>query len=140
MNGRSFLDTNVFVYAFLSRADPRSAQANALVARAVTDTKSVVSYQVIQEFINVVSKKPSPGWDRSDLRQYIHDVLSPMLKVHSSIALFERAMEMHFSSRISWYDSLIVAAAVEAECDVLYTEDLQDGQRIGGLLIQNPFR
>lgn len=140
MNGRYFLDTNVFVYAFSSLEDGRSVRANALITRALTSEEYIVSYQVIQEFISVVTKKPAPGWARDDLRRYLREVLSPMLKVHSSMALFESAVELQRSAKISWYDSLIVAAALQSECDVLYTEDLQHGQRFGQMVIENPFR
>ena len=62
-----------------------------------------------------------------------------MLAVESSLALFERALDVNRRYKSSWYDSLIVAAAIEAKCDVLYTEDLQHGQRFGGLTVVNPF-
>jgi predicted nucleic acid-binding protein len=62
-----------------------------------------------------------------------------MLAVESSLALFDEALAIHIRYKLSWYDSLIVAAALEAKCDVLYTEDLQHGQRFGDLVVMNPF-
>lgn len=60
--------------------------------------------------------------------------------MHSSQALYAEALELCAHSGLSWYDSLIVSAAVQARYDVLYTEDLQHGQRVGALQVINPFR
>ena len=59
--------------------------------------------------------------------------------VHSSQALYAEALHLQAKSGMSWYDSLIVSAAIQAQCDFLYTEDLQHGQRFGSLQISNPF-
>ena len=71
---------------------------------------------------------------------YLSTVFRPLLAVHSSVALFGDAIRLQKRYRLSWYDSLIVAAAQQSNCDILYTEDMQDGQQFGDLLIQNPFR
>jgi predicted nucleic acid-binding protein len=63
-----------------------------------------------------------------------------MIAIESSFELFEKAFAIHFRYKLSWYDSLIVAAAIEAKCHVLYTEDLQHGQRFGDLVVTDPFR
>jgi predicted nucleic acid-binding protein len=59
--------------------------------------------------------------------------------VHSSQALYAEALHLQHRYRLSWYDSLILAGAIEAQCSVLYSEDLQHGQRFGDLQIENPF-
>jgi predicted nucleic acid-binding protein len=59
--------------------------------------------------------------------------------VHSSPGLFIRALDLARRDQLSWYDSLIVAAAIQGECEILYSEDLQHGRRFGDLVIQNPF-
>jgi predicted nucleic acid-binding protein len=74
-----------------------------------------------------------------DGNDYLDTVFRPMLRVHSSPALYARALALHSRYRLSWYDSLIVCAAIEAECGILYSEDLQHGQRFETLQIQNPF-
>jgi predicted nucleic acid-binding protein len=74
-----------------------------------------------------------------DVRQYAAVVLRPMLAVGSSMALYQRALEIVERYRFSWYDSLIVASALESRCEVLYSEDLQHKQRIESLEIVNPF-
>jgi predicted nucleic acid-binding protein len=66
-------------------------------------------------------------------------VFLPLLRVHSSAALYGEALALQSRYRLSWYDSLIVCAAMQAECGILYSEDMQHGQRFGTLQIQNPF-
>jgi predicted nucleic acid-binding protein len=63
-----------------------------------------------------------------------------LLSVHSSQTLFFLALRTQERYRISWYDSLIVAAAIEADCSILYSEDLQHGQRFESTRVKNPFR
>jgi predicted nucleic acid-binding protein len=74
-----------------------------------------------------------------EAEQFFVSVLRPLLVVHSSPALFLEGMRVQARYRLSWYDSLIVAAAMQAECDVLISEDLQHGQKFGSLRVENPF-
>jgi len=141
MNGRSFLDTNIFVYDVDVDAPKAKKQvAYHLIRGALTEHRSVVSYQVIQEFLAVAIRKFPSSITVSDARRYLDTVLKPMLSVHSSVELFHEALEIGVRYQLSWYDSLIVAAAAEAGCSVLYTEDLQHGAKINGVKIENPFR
>jgi len=71
--------------------------------------------------------------------QYLSTTFRPLLAVHSSHGLYSRALQLARERSLSWYDSLIVASAIEERCGVLYSEDLQHGQRFGGLRIENPF-
>jgi predicted nucleic acid-binding protein len=75
----------------------------------------------------------------ADASQYLGTVFRPLLAVHSSQALYAEALQLHARSGLSWCDSLIVSAAIQARCDLLYTEDLQHGQRFGALQVRNPF-
>jgi predicted nucleic acid-binding protein len=75
----------------------------------------------------------------ADAEQYLSTVFRPLLGVHSSPALYAEALHLHAQSGYSWYDSLIVSSAIQAGCDLLYTEDLQHDQRFGTLQIKNPF-
>jgi predicted nucleic acid-binding protein len=74
-----------------------------------------------------------------DREDYLERVFQPMLKVHSSMGLYSEALRLHLAHKISWYDALIICAAREAGCGVLYSEDLQNGQRFGSLRVVNPF-
>ena len=73
-----------------------------------------------------------------EAEQYLSTVFRPLLVIHSSPALYGEALRLSARLRLSWYDSLIVAAAIEGKCTILYSEDLQSGQRIGDLEIKNP--
>jgi predicted nucleic acid-binding protein len=140
MNDRFFLDTNIFVYSFDRSAPAKSREAAQLIRSALTTQKGVVSYQVVQEFFNVALRKFSSPMSMADAEQYLGAVFRPLLNVHSSQALYAEALRIQANSGFAWYDSLIVAAALQAKCDLLYTEDLQHDRRFGELRIANPFR
>jgi predicted nucleic acid-binding protein len=140
MSGRFFLDTNIFVYTFDRNARTKATKAVSLIRKAADAGEGVVSYQVVQEFFNVAFRRFSPAMTTAEAEQYLITVFRPLLAVHSSPALYLSALRIKAEYRIGWYDSLIVAAALEANCAILYTEDLQDGSEIETLQIQNPFR
>ncbi len=139
MNDRFFLDTNVFVYCFDLTAPGKARRALQLVRTAVETRKGIVSYQVVQEFFHVALRRFAQPMAISDGEQYLSTVFRPLLAIHSSPALYGEALRLSARLRFSWYDSLIVAAAIEGQCSILYSEDLQSGQRIGDLEIKNPF-
>jgi predicted nucleic acid-binding protein len=138
MSDRFFLDTNIFIYA-LDGETPKAAKADALIRKALASQRGITSYQVVQEFFNVALRRFTPPMSASDAENYLAAVFRPVLAVHSSIGLFSEALRIQKESRLSWYDSLIVSAARQTDCDVLYTEDLQHGQKFGSLRIVNPF-
>src|SRR5271168_2278018 len=139
MSAKYFLDTNIFVYSFdLADAGKREI-ATKLIEKALRSGQGVVSYQVVQEFFNVALRKFKNPLDARQCDLYLDSVFVPLIAVHSSIQLFERALETMPKLRMSWYDSLILAAAAEAGCSLLYSEDLQHGRKIGDVEIRNPF-
>ena len=140
MNGRFFLDTNVFVYSFDRSAPVKARRAAHLIRRAVETRKGIISYQVAQEFFNVALRHFAQPMTVAEGEQYLSTVFRPLMAVHSSQALYGEALRLSGRHRLSWFDSLIVAAAMEGQCSILYSEDLQDGQRFGDLQIENPFR
>lgn len=139
MSVRPFLDTNIFVYAVDRSDGKKQATADGLIGRAIDRKNGVVSYQVVQEFLNVALKKFVVPLTHEQARLYIAAVFRPLFAVQPSLGLFSDALDIRSRYRFSWYDSLIVAAAVEAGCSVLYTEDLTHGQKINGVRIENPF-
>ena len=139
MNDRFFLDTNIFVYSFDRGSPAKAKRALSLIKDAVTSGKGIVSYQVVQEFLNVALKRFEKPLTTSEAEQYLATVFRPLLSVYASQSLFLEALRLSGRYRLSWYDSLIVAAAVEGQCATLYSEDLQHGQRMGRIEIQNPF-
>jgi predicted nucleic acid-binding protein len=139
MSDRFFLDTNIFVCSFDQAATVKAEKAAQLIRKALTTQKGVISYQVVQEFFNVALRRFSQPMKTADAEQYLSTVFRPLLAVHSSQALVAEALHLHAQSGLSWFDSLIVSSAIQARCDLLYTEDLQHGQRFGALQIRNPF-
>lgn len=140
MSGRVFLDTNIFVYEFDERQPEKTKRANRLIREVIASKRGVVSYQVVQEFFKVALTRFEKPLAMRDAEHYLLATFKPMLAVHSSPRLFLEALHICTQDRFAWYDSLIVAAAQQAECSVLYTEDMQHGRRIGDLKIENPFR
>jgi len=140
MSGRFFLDTNIFVYTFDPNARAKASKSASLVRKAADTGEGVVSYQVVQEFFNVAFRRFSPAMTVPEAEQYLITVFRPLLAVHSSPALYISALTIKTRYRLGWYDSLIVAAALEAGCSSLYTEDLHHGSEIETLRIENPFR
>jgi predicted nucleic acid-binding protein len=139
MSGRFFLDTNIFVYTFDSTAPAKAAKATQLITHAIKTKVGLISYQVVQEFFNVAMRHFETPMTAAEADQYLAATFRPLLAVHSSPALFSEALRLGSKFRLAWYDSLIVAAAIEAQCDTLYTEDLQHGQRIESVTVTNPF-
>jgi predicted nucleic acid-binding protein len=139
MNAKFFLDTNVVLYVF-DQAAPKKAQvAMQLIKDGIDSKHTVISYQVVQEFINIALKAFRVSLARSDLELFLETALFPMAVVSPSQPLVIEALRVQSAYRLAWYDSLIVAAALESDCEVLYTEDIQHGQRIRNMLVQNPF-
>jgi len=139
MNGRYFLDTNVFVYSFDAGAPAKARRATELIRRAVATGKGIVSFQVAQEFFNVALRRFAQPMTVAEAEQYLATVFRPLLAVHSSQVLYAEALRLSDRYRLSWYDALIVAAAIEGQSSLLFSEDLQHGQRFGDLRVQNPF-
>jgi predicted nucleic acid-binding protein len=139
MSARFFLDTNIFVYSFDPSSPAKQRHATQLIRVAVSTRKGIVSYQVVQEFFNVALRRFAQPMTVLEAEQYLSAVFRPLLAVHSSPALLSEALRLTDRHRLSWYDSLIVAAALEGGCGVLYSEDLQHGQRYGELRVENPF-
>jgi predicted nucleic acid-binding protein len=139
MSGRFFLDTNIFVYTFDASAPAKAAIATELVKRAIKTKIGVISYQVVQEFFNVAMRHFESPLTAAEADQYLAATFRPLLAVHSSPALFSEALRLASKFRLAWYDSLILSAAIEAQCDTLYSEDLQHGQRLESVTVTNPF-
>ncbi len=139
MSDRFFLDTNIFVYSFDRTAVAKSRRATQLIRTALKTQKGTISYQVVQEFLNVALQRFAQPMKVDEAEQYYSTTLRPLLSIHSSPALYLDALHLQSQYRLSWYDSLIVAAARQAQCQILMTEDLQHGQQFGDLRIENPF-
>jgi predicted nucleic acid-binding protein len=133
MSAKRFLDTNVILYLLSSDA-AKADRAEVLLANGGT-----VSVQVLNEAVSVMTRKLKMGLDEVDeilagIRHFCH-VEPVTIEIHNGA----RAIMRRYGFSI--YDSLIIAAAINAGCETLYSEDLQDGQKVGAsLTIINPFR
>ena len=135
-----FLDTNVLVYLFDEADAAKHAVARRLVEEALTNGCGVISFQVVQETLNVLTHKLKVIARAEDAASFLQHTLVPLCRVQPSPALYAAALDIQQRQRFGFYDSLVVAAALEAGCRRLLSEDLPHGQRIGALRVENPFR
>lgn len=139
MNDKFFLDTNIFVYTFDDRDPGKRDRARTLVTEALSGSRGVIGYQVIQEFLNAALRKFTKPLAAADAERYLAVILEPLCAVFAGVELYHQAIDISERWKYSFYDSLIIASALQANCTILYSEDLQHGQKIGNLRILNPF-
>jgi len=139
MSAADFFDTNVLVYLFDAAEPTKQSIARGLVSQALAADSGCISYQVVQETLNVVTCKFKRAATHDEAQQILRRSLVPLWRVMPSPELYARALDLRKRYQYSFYDSLILAAALESGCSRLYSEDLQDGQQIEGLIIENPF-
>jgi predicted nucleic acid-binding protein len=135
-----FIDSNVFVYLFDETNERKREIADGIVKSALQANSASISFQVVQEVLNVVTRRLPTPMTAEDAGRFLEQVLGPLWRGSPSLALYRRALDLQARYRYGFYDSLIIAAALDAGCTRLYSEDLQDGQRIEGLTIENPLR
>ncbi len=138
MNGRTFVDTNVLIYAHDVQAGRKQEKAAQILGDLWEARNGVLSTQVLQEFyVNVTKKIPSPlkrSTARDIIRQYsVWPVIQP------DADMIVRASELEESHQLSFWDAMIVAAARQAGAARILTEDLNHGEIIDGVTIENPF-
>ena len=139
MSDRTFLDTNVLVYS-IDDSEPRKRDIAREVLGSDRYGEFVLSAQVLSELYVTVTRKltePVPEEKASEAVDQL-GVLNPTIPIDT--ALVRRATQISRSARLSYWDGLVVAAAAQAGCGLLLTEDLNDGQQIGSVRIENPFR
>ena len=136
---RVFLDTNVFVYVFDASAPRKQARARDFIKQCLAQGHGVIGHQVVQEFANVALHRMQRPMTADECTRTISELLLPMLRVGFSPELVQRALAIQHETRYHWYDSLMLAAALEARCDVFCSEDLNHGQAVRGMRIENPF-
>jgi predicted nucleic acid-binding protein len=133
---RSFIDTNLLVYADSADAADKQARATALIAQHLREGSGVISTQVLHEFVNAAIRKLALPLEivRARVRLY-----SRFETVNASPAAVHDALDLHALHQVSFWDALILQAARQSGCVQLLTEDLQAGAVIGGVRIVNPF-
>ncbi len=137
MSAEEFIDSNVFVYLFDEVNPEKYQRARELVGQSIERQMGCISFQVVQETLNVLIGRY--GISHEQVRTLLTQVMIPLWQVYPSAVLYQDAISLQSRYGFSFYDSLIVAAALEAGCTRLYSEDLQHGQQIQRLTILNPF-
>jgi len=135
-----FIDSNVFLYLFDETDERKREIADGIVESALQAHSASISFQVVQEVLSVVTRNLAAPMTAEDAGRFLERVLGPLWRVSPSMALYRRALDVQARYRYGFYDSLIITSALDAGCSRLYSEDLQDEQRIGRLTIENPFR
>ncbi len=135
-----FLDTNIFIYSFDDRSPQKKEISQNLIEGALSSGKGSISFQVIQEFLNVALRKFEVPLSEKDAQVFLGIVLRPLCKAHSSVSLYSKAVEITERYKYSFYDSLIISAALETKSKYLFSEDLQHGQKIEDLEIVCPYK
>lgn len=134
---KAFLDTNIFLYSFLDQDVGKKAIAAKLVADAIRWQNGFVSLQVVKEFCNVMVKKS--GRPASEISRALN-IFHCVQMVAASLETIKRALEIRDSYSIQFYDALMLSSAEAAACDIIFTEDLNDGQLYGTVKAINPFK
>ena len=135
---REFVDTNVLVYAFDPSAGTKRTAAERLLERLWETGTGCVSVQVLQEFFVTVTRKVARPLSIDEAAERIREfatwkVFAPTADdVLAAIALQKQA-------KLNFWDAMVIQAAAESGCDLLWTEDLKDGQVVRGLRIRDPF-
>lgn len=137
MSGKTFVDTNVLVYALDADAGNKHRIAKAMVRRLWEENSGIVSVQVLLEFYSAVTRKPSKRVPRQEVRQAVRHFTHWCIATGpSEIAA---AFQIEDAAKISFWDAMIVAAAVRGGAERILSEDLNAGQTIAGIRIENPF-
>jgi predicted nucleic acid-binding protein len=136
MTDRSFIDTNVLVYAEASDAPDKQQAALALLKQLYETGTGVLSTQVLQEYCNVAIKKLK--LPVAHIRAQL-DMYEQFEVVQITPAIIRTGLDLNQTRSVGFYDALIIASAQTAGCNVLFSEDLNTGEVIAGVQLLNPF-
>ena len=134
MTEKSFVDSNIWIYLFSDDDPVRKAKANEFI---IGTRKKYVSWQIINETCSVLLHKKRKN--ETFIRFVVDYIYKSCEVVDFNASLLEAASDLRTRYSISFWDSLIVAAALEAECSTLASEDMQHGQQFNGMVIRNIF-
>jgi predicted nucleic acid-binding protein len=139
MSVRSFVDTNVLIYAHDPTAGAKHLRANELVRQLWETGTGVISTQVLQELCVNLRRRNRPPLPIEKVRFVVEAYLGWVIVVNGAPAVLQ-GLDIESRHNISFWDALILNAAEEAGCEVLYSEDLSAGQHYGSVLVINPFQ
>jgi predicted nucleic acid-binding protein len=139
MSDKFFVDTNILMYAHDKAAGAKHERARALVEELWRDRTGIVSTQVLQELAVNLRRKAGRPLDGKATREVVTDYLTWQVVVNSGESILE-ALDIEARYQLSFWDALVVQAAQVSGAEILYSEDLSDGQRYGSVRAINPFR
>jgi predicted nucleic acid-binding protein len=139
MSDRYFVDTNILMYAHDSAAGEKHERAKTLVEELWRERKGVVSTQVLQELAVNLRRKAARPLDAKATREIVADYLTWQVVVNGGESILE-ALDIEARFQISFWDALVVQAAQASGAEILYSEDLSDGQTYGNVRVINPLR
>ena len=139
LRGLFFLDTNILVYSFDLDNPKKQETAQYLVQEALRTQRGVISSQIIQEFLSLALRKFARPMTVSESREFLRITLMPLCHHYPSTSFYDHALLLEEETGFSFYDALVVTAAVELRCTTLLSEDLQHGRTVRGVTILNPF-
>lgn len=137
MSGKSFIDTNILIYAHDVDQGPKHLAARKLLTELLLERALVLSPQVLQEFYVNVTRKIRKPVSKQVAREIVEDF--SVWCVETSPADVAVAFRIEDQARISFWDALICASALKSGAKVILSEDLSSGQKIAGMQIKNPF-
>jgi len=139
MSDRFFIDTNILMYAHDAAAGEKHQKARALVEELWERRSGVVSTQILQELAVNLRKKAKKPLDARATRDVVSDYLAWQVVVNGGDSILE-ALNIEAQYQVSFWDALVIQAAHAGGAEILYSEDLSDGQRYGTVEVKNPFR
>lgn len=139
MYGRFFLDTNILIYALDQSAPEKQRIAGQLIRDALGTGMGLISTQVVQEFLHASRRKFKQPMTLAERQHHLRVILSPLCQYFPVISSYEQALLVSEETGYTFYDALIVTAAIESGCRVLYTEDLQHDRVVQNVRVVNPF-
>lgn len=139
MSAKYFVDTNVLMYAHDAAAGEKHARARTLVEELWETRAGVVSTQVLQELAVNLRRKAKKPLDARATRDIVSDYLAWQVVVNGGDSILE-ALDLEARYQISFWDALVVQAAQASGAEILYSEDLSDGQAYGTVRVINPLR
>jgi predicted nucleic acid-binding protein len=137
MKDKFFIDTNIIVYVFSLESEKKTISKQLI--KQAHKRNGCLSFQVVQEFLNTAINKFKIPLKNEDIKKYLSEILFPICEVFPSEELYKSALDIRERWKFSFYDSLIIAAAIKSNCKILYSEDLQNNQKIYDLTIINPY-
>lgn len=136
MAARSFIDTNVLIYAEANDVPAKQMAALALLKRLHEDGTGTLSTQILQEYCNVMIKKLKLPYPHIRAQLDLH---AQFAVVQVTPAIIRAALDLHQTRSLGFFDAAVVASAQIAGCTTLYSDDMNAGEQIAGLRIVNPF-